>query len=137
MKTLFTILILALYLFNTTYAGCVVTAGFIVQIDNGIPNSSINLHCKSKDDDLGSLSLAFKQYFAWKFCVNIRHTTLYNCEFFWDSRAKSFIVFDKHVADECPYKDQEKRWMCHWVVRPDGFYIFSKNSSSWVKKYDW
>ncbi|KAI3986366.1 hypothetical protein MKX01_002211 [Papaver californicum] len=60
----------------------------LVNVSNHIkPN--LTIHCKSKDDDLGEHTLAYAEYFSWKFKVNIIFTTLFWCNMWWiDSNGK-------------------------------------------------
>ncbi|KAF5199818.1 hypothetical protein FRX31_010599 [Thalictrum thalictroides] len=49
-----------------------------VQVHNFLaPNHKLNIHCKSKDNDLGFHPLAYHQYFSWHFNVNFGRSTLF------------------------------------------------------------
>lgn len=55
-----------------------------VQITNDMdPSTELDLHCKSKDDDLGIHTLQKGQSYSFKFRVNLFQRTLFFCNFRW------------------------------------------------------
>ncbi|KAK9142268.1 hypothetical protein Syun_011668 [Stephania yunnanensis] len=106
-----------------------------VHVQNDIsPAAKINLHCKSKDDDLGPQVLAYQQEFTWKFRGNIFATTLFWCNMDWtDPKGvvfpQSFVAYESKVT-RCG-KD------CLWSARPDGLYFHDDDIGDFVLKFIW
>ncbi|EOA34381.1 hypothetical protein CARUB_v10021906mg [Capsella rubella] len=96
---------------------CVAGAHIAVDIINDIgPNVQLGLHCKSKDKDLGSQSLAPQQHWGFREAINIWETTLFYCHFEWGNQSKWFdIIYIKRDQWVCEHHDQ-----CVWSIRPDG-----------------
>lgn len=134
MERILSLLILAFYLFNTTYASCIISNEYTVGIDNEILEDGIHFHCKSKDKDLGYRALPSKDHFQWRFCQNFFQTTLYFCHFYWKSKQQVFDVFNRTMGYQCFFGSIAQ---CQWVVKSDGFYYYNFNSSSLIKNYDW
>ncbi|KAF4367261.1 hypothetical protein G4B88_026768 [Cannabis sativa] len=90
-----------------------------VEIYNKLDNGTLlTVHCKSKDDDLGSHDLSENQSFRWKFRINIYGTTLFYCRFTWKGGSKTFNIFDaKRDENRCPPT-------CIWRVRNDGVHAY-------------
>ncbi|OVA18536.1 Plant self-incompatibility S1 [Macleaya cordata] len=87
------------------------------------PYTTLNLHCKSKDDDLGEHKLAHGQNFNWTFHINFWQTTLYWCSMWWyDSNGQvvqgTFDIYKarRDYARKC-------RSQCCWFIRKDGLYL--------------
>ena len=56
-----------------------------VVIGNGLgENTTLTLHCKSRDDDLGVHSLINNQTYSFHFEYNFFLTTQFFCSFHWD-----------------------------------------------------
>ncbi|WVY96757.1 hypothetical protein V8G54_028908 [Vigna mungo] len=106
--------------------------GFIkwhVYVMNELNNESLLVHCKSKDDDLGSHKLFEGGNFTWSFRTDFLHTTLFWCHVKKDNnnnnndngcdRTASFDVFwyDERLFQKCHWKN------CLWRVRDDGIYL--------------
>ncbi|KAI3913555.1 hypothetical protein MKX01_022136 [Papaver californicum] len=92
----------------------------LVNVSNLIqPN--LTIHCKSKDDDLGEHTLAYAEYFSWKFKVNIIFTTLFWCNMWWiDSNGKQV-----HGGYDI-YRYTRDWWKCYnyceYPVRQEGIF---------------
>ncbi|RHN43173.1 putative plant self-incompatibility S1 [Medicago truncatula] len=101
-----------------------------VRISNDM-GTVVDVHCKSKDDDLGSHDLYQGEITEWSFRANIRGTTLYSCVLKWDSVTKNVVIYDaKKDEDLCITK-------CWRVLRTDGVYFYNQNRNSWDKRYEW
>ena len=113
--------------------GCFATTKHHVYILNNLVSNStsLNIHCASKDDDLGFHTISANQKYEWSFCKNFFSTTLFYCHLWWDSEDKAFDVFhEKFFA-----------WSTHdswWVAKNDGIY-FSDYPQPFplTKIYDW
>lgn len=92
-----------------------------VVIYNYQTNSSLWIHCKSKDDDLNEHKLEMKGKYSWNFKENFWQTTLFWCNFSsWNGHA-SFEVFwpekREWLSARCAY------YSCRWVATNDGFFL--------------
>ncbi|KAF3521348.1 hypothetical protein F2Q69_00049127, partial [Brassica cretica] len=55
-----------------------------VVIRNVVQNrQTLNVHCKSSDDDLGLIHIPFGNSWGFRFRVNIWETTKFRCHFTW------------------------------------------------------
>ena len=135
MKNLFFVF-LTLYVSSTTFACIIWTPGFIVQIQNLIPNSTIQVHCKSKDDDIGDKWLKYNEEFHFKFCENELQGTLFFCHWYWDSKEQVFDVFNNTMLFICniEYGDNNP---CNWAAKNDGLYFYDFTKKVWGKQYEW
>ncbi|KAK3003190.1 hypothetical protein RJ639_019919 [Escallonia herrerae] len=78
----------------------------------------------SKDNDLGNRTLQPGEHYKWHFRPNIGRTTLFFCTFWWNSKTKSFVVFDvKHIAESCNTQFIFGYQKCFWYVMEDGFWF--------------
>ena len=89
---------------------------------------------KSKDDDLGTHTLRTGQEFNWEFTPNFFGRTLFFCHFYWDTKDKSFAVFDNRLSYLCSKTFNSN---CYWVVKPDGFYLSNNAGSLGSKINTW
>lgn len=79
------------------------------------------IHCRSKDDDLGTQFLyPGPEGFHWHFKENLVQTTKFKCEFVRNLKAKTFNVFESDVLSR---KCRGRGDICYWLVREDGFYF--------------
>ncbi|PWA97238.1 plant self-incompatibility S1 [Artemisia annua] len=118
---------------------CFLVWRFNMYIINDIPEDIV-VHVNSKDDDLGNRTLPLGGSRDWSFCAP--GWTLFRGEFWWGSKYISFNVFDGYVDDNCDTKSLVHRTRhCYWLIRPDGFYMSSKNntwpSESWHFEKPW
>uniref|UniRef100_A0A7N0TBC1 S-protein homolog n=1 Tax=Kalanchoe fedtschenkoi TaxID=63787 RepID=A0A7N0TBC1_KALFE len=89
----------------------------------------LDLHCKSKDDDLGNQRLANGQWYRFSFRPNVGGTTLFWCDVSWNGRSQVFNA----------YREKDTYWKCHdvgcdcpWNLTPDGPCFFNPKT----EKYD-
>ncbi|XP_042477633.1 S-protein homolog 2-like [Macadamia integrifolia] len=97
-------------------------------------NQELNIHCKSKDDDLGPHTLMFGQEFSWTFQVNFFKTTLFWCNMQWGNTQGSFEIFNAKTDKAYGGKPYYRK------VRKDGIYYDnddSKRDGAYWKKYSW
>ncbi|KAE8650521.1 hypothetical protein Csa_010078 [Cucumis sativus] len=98
---------------------------YFVHVVNGLSSNSLDVHCQSKDDDLGYHHLANRgDEFQWNFQINIWGTTL-----FWCRLDKS----DAYVSFESFWSERRHRWLydrcgielgtCIWTAKDDGIYL--------------
>ncbi|GFZ15989.1 hypothetical protein Acr_25g0003980 [Actinidia rufa] len=77
------------------------------QLGNGI---DLQLHCKSRNDDLGIHVLSNQQFFQWHFRNNVWGTTRFYCYLFSKSWNNSFDVYYQGMCGA----------HCNWFVRQNG-----------------
>ncbi|KAK3029545.1 hypothetical protein RJ639_038504 [Escallonia herrerae] len=113
-----------------------------VHVINALPADSppVNVHCASKNDEIGYHTLHVNDDLTWSFKTPFIGNTLYFCRFKWNGRDKAFVVFDQQNAIECQRKPFAKKYLCYWFVKDDGFYFqdhYTNNPSEWIKKKNW
>ncbi|KAK7374259.1 hypothetical protein VNO80_07689 [Phaseolus coccineus] len=75
----------------------------------------LNIHCKSKDDDLGQHVLHINQEFKISFEPNYFFGTLFFCSFEWGNGP--LLYFDVYKQSRDYYKCDDD---CKWYVKKDG-----------------
>ncbi|KAL7207366.1 hypothetical protein ACSBR1_029342 [Camellia fascicularis] len=76
------------------------------------------------------------QNFAWSFREHIIPPTLFVCQFRWDSKDISFIVFYRTLKPYC--EEPKEPWRYIWVITPNGFYLRNGNPNTpYYKIDDW
>ena len=93
--------------------------------DLGDDSTLLNLHCKSKDDDLGIQTLEPHFFFEFGFKPNFWSTTLFFCTFWWGNESHSFDIYEQN-------RDIERcSDMCWWRVGKAGPCLLNNK----VKRY--
>uniref|UniRef100_A0A7N0TAP4 S-protein homolog n=1 Tax=Kalanchoe fedtschenkoi TaxID=63787 RepID=A0A7N0TAP4_KALFE len=77
----------------------------------------VDVHCKSKDDDLGNQPLAQGQWYRFSFRPNLGDTTLFWCDVSWDGRRQ---VFDAYHQKTTYGKCHDVGCDCPWELTPNG-----------------
>ncbi|KAF7848187.1 hypothetical protein BT93_L2214 [Corymbia citriodora subsp. variegata] len=90
----------------------------------------MELHCQSKDDDLGARVLHPGQEQMIRFRMHFFKSTLFYCDTRGEGRAKHFDVFVQN-RDKNRCGDD-----CKWSMRDDGIY-FSNDGTNWNREYTW
>jgi len=108
-KSVLFLFVLAVIRWNTSVFGETV---LITNTLNG--KEALNLHCKSKNNDLGLHVVNFNETFDWKFKPSAFADTLFFCSFQWGNT--SLVHYDAYVED----RDQGICKECHWYVKEDG-----------------
>ena len=106
-----------------------------VTIYNFQGNSVLNVHCKSKDDDLGARVLEKKANFDWSFKMNFWRTTLFWCNFNGANGHASFDVFwpekSSWLSERCDYKN------CIWGAFDSGLYLHNIPRQNYELIHHW
>ncbi|GER42531.1 plant self-incompatibility protein S1 family [Striga asiatica] len=112
---------------------CFFTRKFTIHITNKLPPKSdpLELHCASKDDDLGFHTLSPNQSFSWGFCENFVPNTLFFCHIWWESKDIGFESFNFEFHDGCIPDGSQ----CFWEVRVDGLYRLTDSSRNRYGKW--
>ncbi|KAL1542414.1 hypothetical protein AAHA92_26513 [Salvia divinorum] len=93
------------------------TTKYEVYIRSDLPSPLLNIHCFSKDDDLGYHDLAPKAEYRFAFCENPL-ATLFSCHYKWNGKDKKFHAYDATTSyNRC------NKGICYYIVKPDGFYF--------------
>ncbi|KAF8118856.1 hypothetical protein N665_0002s0163 [Sinapis alba] len=93
----------------------------------------LEVHCKSKDDDLGYHYLPVGQSQEYKFRDNLWHTTLFWCHMGQGPAFKFQQVFEAYSSKWSKYVGST-----YWIGREDGIYFRQEpHGLPLVKKYDW
>ncbi|KAJ4976249.1 hypothetical protein NE237_001355 [Protea cynaroides] len=93
-----------------------------VNVTNELGDHALTIHCKSKDDDLGSHTIWNQESYSWSFRENIFGRTLFFCYLEWkDTQIHSgtFVLFEaQRDGDRCPT-------VCNWSAKEDGLYGYN------------
>ncbi|KAG2674295.1 hypothetical protein I3843_13G112600 [Carya illinoinensis] len=76
---------------------------------------SMNIHCRSKDNDVGNVVLEDGFETEWSFSVNFWGTTLFYCNVRWDN--SSWYHFDAY-SDDRDHKRCHSE--CRWMISNEG-----------------
>jgi len=105
-----------------------------VYITNNLDGGEdLNIHCKSKDDDLGQHVLHINQDFKISFGNKLFFGTLFFCSFQWENGPLlHFDVYDQN-------RDYYKCYECKWSIKKDGPCRFElQPGRSYLRKcYPW
>ncbi|XP_010431489.1 PREDICTED: uncharacterized protein LOC104715814 [Camelina sativa] len=94
---------------------CEASVNIDVDIINDIgQNIQLGLHCKSKNKDLGSQSLAPHQHWGFRGSFNFWRRTLFFCHFVWENQSKWFDILSSDDIKKCKHQP------CVWSIRPYG-----------------
>lgn len=76
--------------------------------------TNLEVHCKSKDDDLGIHFIGNQRSYAFHFVPNYTWNTQFYCSFKWGKQSHYFdvYIFDRDI-ERC-------KTNCHWYIRPYG-----------------
>ncbi|KAF8388347.1 hypothetical protein HHK36_027013 [Tetracentron sinense] len=124
------LLLLALALSESS----VVLSKWHVHIVNGLSNNTIlNVHCQSKNDDLGWHALAAEEDFNWAFHMNIFRTTLFFCYMQWKEVKGSFKVFSVDMGLHTICYDS----VCTYRAEEKGVYVYNESMKGYLLVYLW
>lgn len=88
----------------------------VVQVFNRLNGTSFTIHCKSKDNHLGTHKVGPKGNYRFKFRANFVGTTLFFCGVSW---ARGWTMFDIYSTKRDINRCQT---YCKWEVLGDGLY---------------
>lgn len=96
---------------------CFTLFSWTIYIYDGIPNSQITFHLRSKDDDLGYHNITYRLGYQFSLCVNLSKNTL-----FYGTKKGHFNVYEVKVAEYLQPKPF-KRAHAYWLLKSDGYYL--------------
>ncbi|KZV24245.1 hypothetical protein F511_01728 [Dorcoceras hygrometricum] len=115
---------------------CFFTTKYQIYVVNNLPPNSpvLSAHCRSKNDDLGTHTMASGQTYNFNFCENFFLTTLFTCNLRWRGKDKTFPAFNsKWIDSPCDMTGD-----CYWFAKEDGIYFSDQNPPKRLEKhYDW
>ena len=106
-----------------------------VNILNEMTASTLNVHCKSKDDDLGEHVLRVGDNYNWSFKENFWITTLFWCRFSSKYGQVSGDVFWTAKWDW--FNEQCAHHNCTWTCRDQGIYMYFESLKAFRLMYNW
>ncbi|RDY03840.1 S-protein-like 29, partial [Mucuna pruriens] len=77
-------------------------------------HQDLNIHCKSRDDDLGMKFLRFNETYEFSFGNSYIVDTQFYCSFQWKNGP--LVYYDVYIQD----RDDSLCRLCHWYVKKDG-----------------
>ncbi|KAL0460838.1 UNVERIFIED_CONTAM: S-protein24 [Sesamum latifolium] len=87
----------------------------------------MNVHCQSREDDLGHHILEVEETTEWSFNVNIWETTLFYCDVQWGDH--NWHHFDAYDGGRDKYRCSS---ICRWMISKDGLlYGYNEESGYW------
>ncbi|PRQ36914.1 putative plant self-incompatibility S1 [Rosa chinensis] len=109
--------LLMLLFFSLTMCSASIFGRVHVKISNELGQGLVlNLHCKSRDDDLGSHALPIHGSFQFSFRPSVIRTTIFTCSFQWNG--------GYHVA-EIYNHDRDRCRNCTWSIIPSGPWLYN------------
>lgn len=70
--------------------------------------ATINVHCKSTEDDLGLQHIRYPYGWSFRFKVNWKGTTKFRCHFTWRGGGDHWFTIFKDGRDHCDF--------CSWTI---------------------
>ncbi|KAL7219511.1 hypothetical protein ACSBR2_012547 [Camellia fascicularis] len=122
--------------FSSMVSGIFLKKVHVYLINQLEPEKTLNVHCKSKDDDLGPQQLSFNQTYEWTFHNNFFDRTLFWCEMDWQKTpgiqvSGSFNIYKGN-------RDQRRCGKrCSWKIEETGLYSFNDIYGYWENLYNW
>ncbi|CAI0471035.1 unnamed protein product [Linum tenue] len=101
-----------------------------VTITNGLTDQ-LTVHCKSKDDGLGTKVLPNNASFSWHFTPSIFWNTLFFCSFDWEGNTGGLKRFDIYVEK----RDLLRCLECNWLINQSGPCLYNKEAKAYDKCY--
>ncbi|GER39581.1 plant self-incompatibility protein S1 family [Striga asiatica] len=95
---------------------CFVDAKVHVQVVNRLEHGlRLDVHCRSRDDDIGFHVLGVNDAIEWSFRANFLKTTLFYCDVHWNDDSR-WCRFDAYKAN----RDKQRcRSKCRWMIAED------------------
>ncbi|CAA7018405.1 unnamed protein product [Microthlaspi erraticum] len=84
-------------------------------INKLVTRARLTVHCNNKEDDLGTVYLGPGDTFDFTFRVNLRHTTVYTCNFAWPGNTATFDIF-RADRDDNPNSKVGVCSECIWSI---------------------
>ncbi|KAK6781649.1 hypothetical protein RDI58_019445 [Solanum bulbocastanum] len=113
---------------NASFWNPAITETFTSAISQSTP--LLDVHCQSKDDDLGVRTLKPGDKFDFSFHPNLLDTTHFYCKFTWGANTTTFDVYYKHKSP-CKYTSVIATDLyCTWMIEDNAIYLARTNTPS-------
>ncbi|KAF5785076.1 putative plant self-incompatibility S1 [Helianthus annuus] len=116
------------------------TYEFTVNFYDGVQDSPIDVHVKSKDDDLGHHTITYDHGWPFGFCEQFFERTLFWGDFTLGSQFARFNVFDKEIANIVGWNISANT-MVYWLLKQDGYYLSKEllpyDDPGWMFRGHW
>ncbi|KAJ0781254.1 putative plant self-incompatibility S1 [Helianthus annuus] len=129
------------FLVTPSHSQCFLSRHWSVYMYNGIPNSQIDVHVRSGDDDLGHHNITIDLGYKFSFCESIFDNTLFVGDFIDNSRSAHFHVFDRSIGEiiHCSIGGHAD---VYWLLKEDGYYLSREfksdiNDPTWMFRGNW
>ncbi|KAL8211441.1 hypothetical protein R6Q57_005878 [Mikania cordata] len=113
---------------------------WFVHIHDGIPNSTVSVHVKSRDDDLGFHNITYHNSYVFRFCENLIHNTVFAGDFSYGKKFVHFNVFDQKVVavvGGAAFRENP----IHWLLKEKAYYVskhlISYDDPAWILIGHW
>uniref|UniRef100_A0A7N0UH07 S-protein homolog n=1 Tax=Kalanchoe fedtschenkoi TaxID=63787 RepID=A0A7N0UH07_KALFE len=93
------------------------------------PATSIKVHCKSKEDDMGEHTLWNGMHTTFSFRPNVFYTTAYWCDVYWNDK---WVVFDAYDHFRDINRCCDNHCDCNWAITSKGPCFWNRKT----QKYD-
>ncbi|XP_050216272.1 S-protein homolog 5-like [Mercurialis annua] len=96
------------------------------------PELDLTVHCKSKDDDLGTHVIPYKSFYSFRFKPNMMDTTLFFCSMTWKgSKLNYFDIYrEERDKDKCSVH-------CSWNIRATGPCMWNPDKQFYNDCFPW
>ncbi|CAN6571385.1 unnamed protein product [Malus baccata var. baccata] len=123
------LLLVTLVLFTVTICDAVKTKH--VKITNSLEKGqTLNLHCKSGDDDLGLQTLPPNASFQFHFKPSFITVTKFYCSFEWPGAFQWFDIYDN-------FRDGVYCGTCNWAVFEGHPCLWNWDTNNYDRCYKW
>ena len=105
--------------------------------------SDLNVHCWSKDDDLGQHTISSGQEYQWRFnrliVVFYVMRTRFHYSVSWaganDFKFLAYESLRDHYS--CGGTRNGRNHNCRWLFAPEGIYFYNYKASIWSLRFPW
>ncbi|KAF9593100.1 hypothetical protein IFM89_020164 [Coptis chinensis] len=106
-----------------------------VSIKNSLGDGrSLNVHCQSKDNDLGEQTVTDGNEFGWAFSPNAWGTTLFYCDVVGWGNDNAIFPFDAYSFGRDWHRCETQ---CFWLISSEGMYGLNGVTGFWEFMYFW
>ncbi|KAG5589223.1 hypothetical protein H5410_039737 [Solanum commersonii] len=113
---------------NASFWNPAITETFTSAISQSTP--LLDVHCQSKDNDLGIRTLKSGDKFDFSFHRTLLDTTHFYCKFTWGANTTTFDVYYKHKSP-CKYTGVIATDLCcTWMIEDNAIYLARTNNPS-------
>lgn len=128
MRTLVLFILIILNIHHALSKKCAFSAKVEVHIVSNLNPTSppLQVHCKSREDDLGNHMLSVNQDYNWSFCNGFFETTLFYCNIRTGEKQLGFQAFASGWRENCTKN------VCNWAAKEDGIYFNGQKKDKWI-----